>query len=107
MGQLASPFFVLSTMPMKAMKTMKAMKAGSSKAMTKGGLTAAIAEEHQLKQKVCREVLDSFVTIAAAEVKKNGIFNVPNLELSDALTSKHTMIHTFARSTAVGPPAAP
>ena len=58
---------------------MKAMKAGSSKAMTKGALTAAIAEEHQLKQKVCREVLDSFVTIAAAEVKKNGIFNVPNL----------------------------
>merc|ERR1719235_925709 len=74
--------FLFSTMPMKAMKTMKAMKAmkaGSSKAMTKGALTAAIAEEHELKQKVCREVLDSFVAIAAAEVKKNGIFNVPNL----------------------------
>merc|ERR1712205_262694 len=79
---LASPFFLFSTMPMKTwetMKAMKAMKAGSSKAMTKGALTAAIAEEHQLKQKVCREVLDSFVTIAAAEVKKNGIFHVPNL----------------------------
>ena len=61
------------------MKAMKAMKASSSKAMTKGALTAAIAEEHELKQKVCREVLDSFVAIAAAEVKKNGIFNVPNL----------------------------
>merc|ERR1711881_386670 len=56
---------LFSTMPMKAMK--------------KGALTAAIAEEHELKQKVCREVLDSFVAIAAAEVKKNGIFNVPNL----------------------------
>merc|ERR1712070_1319328 len=77
MGLLHS--FFSSTMPMKAMKTMKAMKAGSSKAMTKGALTAAIAEEHELKQKVCREVLDSFVAIAAAEVKKNGIFNVPNL----------------------------
>merc|ERR1711990_317676 len=74
--------FLFSTMPMKAMKAMKAtkaMKAGSSKAMTKGALTAAIAEEHELKPKVCREVLDSFVAIAAAEVKKNGIFNVPNL----------------------------
>merc|ERR1712100_396679 len=74
--------FLFSTMPMKAMKTMKAMKAmkaGGSKAMTKGALTAALAEEHELKQKVCREVLDSFVAIAAAEVKKNGIFNVPNL----------------------------
>merc|ERR1712100_847159 len=74
--------FLFSTMLMKAMKTMKAMKAmkaGSGKAMTKGALTAAIAEEHELKPKVCREVLDSFVAIAAAEVKKNGIFNVPNL----------------------------
>merc|ERR550537_1930683 len=68
--------------PMKAMKTMKAMKAmkaGSSKAMTKSALSAAIAEEHELKAKVCREVLDSFVAIAAAEVKKNGIFTLPNL----------------------------
>merc|ERR1711987_12655 len=72
--------------PMKAMKAMKAAKAmkamkakNSSKAMTKGALTSAIAEEHELKPKVCREVLDSFVAIAAAEVKKNGIFNVPNL----------------------------
>merc|ERR1712124_97621 len=71
-----------STMPMKAMKTMKAMKAmkaGSSKAMTKGALTAAIAEEHELKQKVCRDVLDSFVSIAANEVKKNGVFSLSNL----------------------------
>merc|ERR1712216_517018 len=60
-------------------KAMKAMKAGGSKAMTKGDLTAAIAAEHELKTKVCREVLDSFVAIAAAEVKKNGIFTVPNL----------------------------
>merc|ERR1712188_278215 len=74
--------FLFSTMPMKAMKTweaMKAMKAGSSKAMTKGALTAAIAEEHELKPKVCREVLDTFVAIASAEVKKNGIFSLPNL----------------------------
>merc|ERR1712146_495454 len=59
---------------------MGAMKArNSGKAMTKGDLTAAIAAEHELKPKVCREFLDSFVAIAAAEVKKNGIFTVPNL----------------------------
>merc|ERR1712147_72671 len=57
----------------------KAMKAGGSKAMTKGALTAALAEEHELKQKVCREVLDSFVAIATSEVKKNGIFTIPGL----------------------------
>merc|ERR1711907_411653 len=64
---------------MGATKTMKAMKAGGSKAMSKGALTAALAEEHELKQKVCREVLDSFVAIASAEVKKNGIFTIPGL----------------------------
>merc|ERR1712017_18974 len=65
---------------MKAMKAPKAMKArNSSKAMTKSALSAAIAAEHELKPKVCREVLDTFVAIAAAEVKKNGIFSLPNL----------------------------
>merc|ERR1719421_2256819 len=59
---------------------MKAMKAkNSGKVMTKGALSAALAEEHQLKQKVCRDVLDSFVAIAASEVKKNGIFTLSNL----------------------------
>merc|ERR1712023_243532 len=62
---LVSRFFLFSTMPMKAMK--------------KGALTAALAEEHELKQKVCREVLDSFVAIATAEVKKTGIFTIPGL----------------------------
>merc|ERR1719421_2170488 len=62
---------------MKAPKAMKAKNSG--KAMTKSALTAAIAEEHELKAKVCREVLDSFVAIAANEVKKNGIFTLSNL----------------------------
>merc|ERR550514_1904576 len=62
------------------MKAPKAMKAkNSSKVMTKGALTAALAAEHELKQKVCRDVLDSFVAIAATEVKKNGIFTIPGL----------------------------
>merc|ERR1719310_2267673 len=72
--------------PMKAMKTMKAMKAmkaasmkSSSKAMTKGAMTKALAEEFELKQKQCSEILESFVAIATTEVKKNGIFTIPGL----------------------------
>ena len=73
------PSLVSSTMPAKAMKVMKAMKANSSKVMTKGALTGALAAEHELKQKQCREILESFVAIAATEVKKNGIFSIPGL----------------------------
>merc|ERR1712093_370185 len=57
----------------------KSMKAGSKKAMTKGALTKALATEHGLKQKACSEVINSFVTIAAQEVKKNGVFTVPGI----------------------------
>merc|ERR1719378_639998 len=51
----------------------------SAKAMTKGALTKAIADEHGLKAKVCSEVLESFVAIATSEVKKTGIFTIPGL----------------------------
>merc|ERR1712139_347281 len=64
-----------SIMPMGAMKSMKA----GSKAMTKGALTKAIAAEHEMKHKTCTEVIDSFVAIATAEVKKNGLFTIPGL----------------------------
>merc|ERR1712185_795693 len=56
----------------------KSMKTGS-KAMTKGALTKAIAAEHEMKQKTCTEVIDSFVAIATTEVKKNGLFTIPGL----------------------------
>merc|ERR1719198_1475498 len=62
----------------KTTQAMKAMKSGS-KAMTKGALTKAIATEHEMKQKVCSEVIDSFVAIATQEVKKNGLFTIPGL----------------------------
>merc|ERR1712091_510053 len=62
---------------------MKAMKAASmkssSRAMTKGAMTRALAEEFELKQKQCSEILESFVSIATTEVKKNGIFTIPGL----------------------------
>merc|ERR1712232_784402 len=55
----------------------KAMKAG--KVMTKGALVKAIAEQHEMKTKVCSGLLESLATIATAEVKKNGIFTLPGL----------------------------
>jgi len=42
-------------------------------------MTKALAEEFELKQKQCSEILESFVAIASAEVKKNGIFTIPGL----------------------------
>merc|ERR1712086_355876 len=57
---------------------MKTMKAGG-KAMTKGAMTKALATEHGLKQKLCSQVIASFVAIAAKEVKNAGVFTVPGV----------------------------
>ena len=59
-------------------KVMKAMKA-SGKVMTKGALVQALAEQHELKTKVCKGLLESLATLATTEVKKNGIFTLPGL----------------------------
>merc|ERR1712000_109658 len=63
---------------MAPMKTMKAMKAGS-KAMTKGALVRTLAEQHEMKAKVCSGLLESLATLATTEVKKAGIFTIPGL----------------------------
>merc|ERR1712000_176001 len=62
---------------MAPMKTMKAMKA--SKVMTKGALVKTLAEQHELKTKVCSGLLESLATLATTEVKKTGIFTLPGL----------------------------
>ena len=63
---------------MKTMKAMKAMKAGS-KVMSKGALVRSLAEQHELKAKVCSGLLESLATLATTEVKKTGIFTIPGL----------------------------
>merc|ERR1740130_421384 len=63
---------------MKTMKAMKSMKAGG-KAMTKGALVKTLAEQHEMKTKVCNGLLVSLATLATAEVKKAGIFTIPGL----------------------------
>merc|ERR1712072_1537563 len=56
----------------------KAMKAGS-KVMTKGALVKTLAEQHEMKTKVCSGLLEGLATLATTEVKKNGIFTIPGL----------------------------
>merc|ERR1719331_3811336 len=57
------------------MKSMKAAK----KAMSKGAVSTAIAEEHEMKPKQVGEIIDSLVKLGTAEVKKSGIFTIPGL----------------------------
>merc|ERR1719456_1567073 len=67
-----------ATKAMKATTVMKAMRA-DGKAMTKGGLMKMLAEQHEIKAKVCSGLFDSLATLATTEVKKNGIFTIPGL----------------------------
>merc|ERR1712224_120964 len=53
---------------MKTMKAMKAMKSGGSKVMTKGALVRTLAEQHEMKTKVCAGLLESLATLATTEV---------------------------------------
>merc|ERR1711985_152054 len=64
--------------PMKTWEAMKAMKS-SSKVMTKGALVRTLAEQHEMKSKVCSGLLESLATLATTEVKKSGIFTIPGL----------------------------
>merc|ERR1712014_128799 len=59
---------------------MKSMKQGAkAKAMSKGALLKTIATEHGFKSKTCSQMFNSFVNIAAKEVKKTGVFAIPGL----------------------------
>merc|ERR1712070_1105019 len=61
------------------MGAMKAMKSSSSKVMTKSALVKTLAEQHEMKTKVCSGLLESLATLATTEVKKTGIFTIPGL----------------------------
>merc|ERR1712146_329037 len=62
-------------MGVKAMKVMK-QKAVS---MPKSGITTTLAEKTGLEKKAVAGVVDSFVQLATAEVKKAGKFTIPGL----------------------------
>merc|ERR1711988_2054219 len=58
---------------------MKAMKAATKGQMGKGALAEAIAGQCELKRKQASQVLESLASIAAEQVKSNGIFTIPGL----------------------------
>merc|ERR1719321_2509343 len=61
----------------KAMKTMKAMKAGG--AMSQTGVFQSVAETTGLKTKDVKGVIDAYMGVAVAQVKKNGSFKVAGM----------------------------
>merc|ERR1712113_102916 len=69
-----APFNSYSMAPMKAMGA-KAMKGG--KPMTKSEIAKTIAEEYELKQKVCSDIIATLAETAGKELKKNGKFVFP------------------------------
>merc|ERR1719432_96187 len=56
------------------MKAMKAMKA-----MTKGAMAKALAEEHSIKQSQASAIINSLAAIGTTEVKSTGKFVIPGL----------------------------
>merc|ERR1711879_1143360 len=57
---------------------MAPMKA-TQKAMGKGAIAEALANECELKKSMCMKVIGSLAQIASQEVSKSGIFTVPGL----------------------------
>ena len=55
-----------------------AMKAGA-KAMTKGAIAKAIAEEHEIKQGAAAKIISSLAEIGSKEVTSTGKFVFPGL----------------------------
>merc|ERR1711953_966208 len=51
----------------------------TAKAMGKGAIAEALANECELKKSVCMKVIGSLAEIASTEVSKTGIFTVPGL----------------------------
>merc|ERR1711985_83958 len=74
--ELLSSSYALSSAMVKAMKVMK-QKAVS--AMPKSGITAALADKTGLDKKSVGGLVESFVQLATAEVKKTGKFTIPGL----------------------------
>merc|ERR1711870_164369 len=69
---------VCFSISMGALVKMAPMKK-SQKAMGKGAIAEALANECELKKSVCMKVIGSLTEIASKEVPKTGIFTVPGL----------------------------
>merc|ERR1712217_966565 len=76
MGKL--PHTVTSSNSITALVRMAPMKQ-TQKAMGKGAIAEALANECELKKSVCMKVIGSLAEIASTEVSKTGIFTIPGL----------------------------
>merc|ERR1712217_984481 len=79
MGGCSSSALKQSTRPPPSasiMGPMKAMK-GPIKAMTKGALAKAIAEEHEIKATAAAKIISSLANIGTKEVTTTGKFVIP------------------------------
>merc|ERR1712014_352682 len=65
--------------PTCIMAPMKAAMKGSIKAMGKGAMAKAVAEEHELKQAVVSKIISSLADIGTKEVTSTGKFTIPGL----------------------------
>merc|ERR1712151_229979 len=65
--------------PTCIMAPMKAAMKGSIKAMSKGAMAKAVAEEHELKQTVVSKIISSLAEIGTKEVTSTGKFTFPGL----------------------------
>merc|ERR1711879_644187 len=61
-----------------------------AKAMTKSAIAAALATQHELKQKTAAKVMESIAELAAAEVGKTGKFVLPGLVMIKTRTKPAT-----------------
>merc|ERR1719226_370156 len=78
---ILAPSQTISTPPTRSARApveMAPMKK-TQKAMGKGAIAEALANECELKKSVCMKVIGSLAEIASQEVSKTGIFTVPGL----------------------------
>merc|ERR1712048_286846 len=79
MGAQARTFFLLLSSLSSTLTMAPAMKAAmkaKSTSMTVSGGYAAVAESTELKPKQVKAVITGYMELAAAELKKNGVFKI-------------------------------
>merc|ERR1712151_134222 len=81
-----SAFHLLLICNMAPMKGMK----GPIKAMTKGALAKAIAEEHEIKATAAAKIISSLAEIGTKEVTTTGKFVIPGLVMVKTRVKKAT-----------------
>merc|ERR1712072_17188 len=63
-------------LPSKAMKAMKVMKAAGPKAMTASAAYRTVSETTGVKGRDVKGAMEAYVSLVAAQVKKNGAFKL-------------------------------